>query len=293
METVFLRGGLGNQFFQWIYALYLQENGSQVVLDSSFLRKRHGNQAKGEVELTEIFSDLYIPLEANFSSFVLVEPLFVRAAHLVSLLRNERSRFHIPFLMPKLHYGYYQRSYYFLNKIRSRIRRSLKSNLTSKDFPLFPKFLVEKSYVAIHVRGGDYLSGSGNLEELGVLSKKYYEDVFEILNQDEFEDYEFIVVTDDSKRAIEIFSDNKFDNFNISYLADISPSSGNSLIALSVMLNANVLVCANSSFSALCGYLNSSDTVFYPKPWFRGPNLRETKPGLDNWRGIDSAFETI
>ena len=61
-HAVFLRGGIGNQFFQWIYALHLMEQGNVVTLDDSFLRPINGNQAIGTVELDKVFKNLYMPI---------------------------------------------------------------------------------------------------------------------------------------------------------------------------------------------------------------------------------------
>lgn len=286
-DIVFLRGGLGNQFFQWLYALGLQENGRSVVLDVSFLRKKNGNQAIGDLELTKIFNDLQMPIAARFSIIGRAEPLYVRIAHAASFLRIEGKR---PILRgePTQHYGYYQNSNCFTAAVSARIQRAIIPKYRSKSHELFPHKLSDSAYTAIHLRGGDYMQSGYNFVELGVLSKEYYRRALAAVGEST---HPIVIVSDDERRARHIINELRMSALDIHYLSDISPDSKNPTLALSVMLSADELVCANSSFSAMCGYLNPRARVFFPSPWFRGKSLAGTSPALSDWHGLPSTFE--
>ena len=62
--------------------------------------------------------------------------------------------------------------------------------------------------------------------------------------------------------------------------------------ALQALIHADILVCANSSFSAMAGYLGSSRVVFAPSPWFKGSALTATDPSLPGWHRVGAGFAT-
>lgn len=289
METIFLRGGLGNQFYQWVYALALQESGAPVCLDSSFVRKVAGNQALGEVELSKLFVDLRMPVTARFTRVGAFEPVFVRVAHAVSALQIEHRRKWLP-LQPRLHYGYYQTGEYYSSAVAQAVSSRMHPGFSRSSNPLLPPQLVGSRYAAVHLRGGDYSSSGYNRTELGLLSTPYYREALARLSDSGLP---IVVVSDDPPRARKIIDEagGSTHRQNILHLDGISPNSSNPLVALSVMLAAERLVCANSSFSAMSGFLNQGADIYYPYPWFRGKSLRTTAPVLSKWHPIPAAFE--
>ena len=52
MWIVMLNGGLGNQMFQYIFALYLAQNGARVVIDDSAFFGAHVEHKGFEVPLS-------------------------------------------------------------------------------------------------------------------------------------------------------------------------------------------------------------------------------------------------
>lgn len=286
-STVFLRGGLGNQFFQWIYALNLSERGLSVALDKSFLRPLRGNQAIGEVELKNLFDDVQLPITARFTHVGRAEPMYVRIAHVASFLLIEGRKPILPG-KPRLHYGYYQTPRYYTPTVRAQVHRALKPQYGSKSHELFPRRLSDTAYAAVHLRGGDYMQSGYNFAELGVLSKEYYRKALTAVAESNLP---IVIVSDDERRARNIVTEVGMNALAIHHLSDIVTNSNNPMLALSIMLNADQLVCANSSFSALCGYLNPRAKVFFPSPWFRGESLDGTSPALNNWHSLSSAFE--
>lgn len=279
---VFLRGGLGNQFFEWLHALTLAESGAAVALDTSFLRKVQGNQAAGELELSKVFADLLLPLDRT-EGLWRIERVFVRAARLLGWLRTDAGPGATGTVgtPARYHYGYYQHPRHFSEGARQQARAKVR--------PTWHEGIPGLSrYVALHMRGGDYAASRYNREQIGLLGAGYYGRVLHALAQ-EFPDLPWLVVSDDYARARAM-------------LAPLAPP-GRCLFldehlgghetadeALKALLNAEVLACANSSFSALAGYVGRARTVFAPTPWFRGTALGSTDPSLPAWRRLDADF---
>lgn len=286
LHTVFLRGGLGNQFFQWLYALRLQEQGIDVVLDDSFIRPIVGNQAAGFTELSNVFRDLRVPIESRWKFLRRFEGLFVRIAYFMGLLQIERK---VGFfgVKPMLHYGYYQEIDVPSDFIRHVIFDGLHPSFYCESHADFPRILLGRKYIAVHVRGGDYKGNEYNFQEIGVLSVDYYKRALSSLAGP---DMPIVVVSDDDVRARQVFNEIDTNNRCILFLSDISEKSGNPLLALSVLLSSELVVCANSSFSAMGVYLNPNDSAVVPSPWFRGVTLAGFSPTRRYWKQVVSVF---
>lgn len=286
-NVVFLRGGLGNQFFQWLFALSLQERGISTELDDSFIRVIPGNQALGRVELQKIFSNLYMPITSCMRALAKVEPIYIRLAHFLGYLRIEGMACWSP-VSVRQHYGYYQSSSNWSDSVAQKVHSSISLSFQQKSGENIPHELRNQKYVAIHLRGGDYQQAGYNFTELGVLDASYYS---KALSSPHLPDMPIVVVSDDVCRARRIIGGIITPGKKIFHLADITEFSSDPMLALAVMVNSDTLVCANSSFSAMCGYLNSRAKVLAPSPWFRGESLGHISPALPKWHLIASSFE--
>jgi hypothetical protein len=285
-HTVFLRGGLGNQFFQWIYALHLQEQGCVVTLDDSFVRKIADNQAIGMVELHKVFRDLHMPISGHVRYIKRAEPLFVRLAYATGILHIEGRAEMLP-RRTRLHYGYYQSPVYCTEAVSRRVINSVRPEFYPKAYPTFPKNLRTKKYIAIHIRGGDYTQVDYNFSEIGLLAPVYYAHAIASANAG----LPIVVVSDDDLRARRVVGALALRGCEVFHLTDLSSSASDAMLALSVMLSADYLICANSSFSAMGGYLNPDAWIGGPAPWFRGGALSVTSPAKPHWHSVASTFE--
>jgi hypothetical protein len=288
VHTVFLRGGLGNQFFQWVYALSIQERGNSVSLDDSFVRPIVGIQAKGTVELKNVFFNLNMPVTNRLRYLKRAEPLLVRLAHSVGVLHMEGR----PEVWPgkaRLHYGYYQRQLECTEAVRQLVQGCLRLEFYPKAHPAFPNSLRTKKYAAVHIRGGDYKQAGYNSNELGLLAPPYYALA---LASPDIAQLPLVVVSDDNSRARRLIESLITPSQKVHYLSDLSTNASDSMLALSVMLSADGLICANSSFSAMAGYLNPKASIICPSPWFRGSSLKDISPTKPKWQHLASAFET-
>lgn len=279
---VFLRGGLGNQFFEWLHALTLAESGATVALDTSFLRKVRSNQAAGQLELAKVFNDLQLPLHHTKGLWRL-ERVFARTTRLLGLMHTDAASVP-PGTLVRYHYGYYQHPCHFSELARQRASEQLRPGLRSGLVGL-------PCYAALHVRGGDYTASRYNREQIGLLGAGYYERVLQALARD-YPDQPWLVVSDDYVRARAMLAPLAAARRCL-FLDEHLGGSETAEQALQALLNAEVLACANSSFSALAGYVGRAHAVFAPTPWFRGPALASTNPSLPAWRGLEADFTTM
>jgi len=279
MKTnVFLRGGMGNQFFQWLYAMSLAESNNAVILDTSFLRKVSGNQVSGTLELESVLSDLHLPLHHTPQLWRL-ERVFSRVARMLGKLQTEpqpssNSR------LARYQYGYYQQPNFLNTTLIQRAQNLVRPDLRAK-FPCLTH------YAAIHVRGGDYQTSRYNRMEIGLLGQRYYDEIFNLLAQ-KHNDLPLLIVSDDYARARQLLAAQ--DPQKLIYLDTLLYEKETPLDAFKALLNAKILCCANSSFSAMAGYLGTASETYAPKPWFRGDNLAHINPTLPNWHPVAAHF---
>lgn len=280
MKTrVFLRGGMGNQFFQWLYAMTLTATHDSVVLDTSFLRKVSGNQGSGKLELESVLVDLQLPLH-HTPQIWRIERIFTRIARLFGLLQTEPNP---PNRNPKqvrYHYGYFQHPSQLDAAMVNRAKQLVQHGLRTQPANI-------GRYAAIHIRGGDYQSSRYNRIEIGLLQRSYYDQIFRLLAE-KHPNLTWLVVSDDYVRAQQIVASQ--DSQKIIFLHTLLDGQETPRAAFQALLNANVLCCANSSFSAMASYLGNATAVYAPDPWFRGKSLAHLNPTLSHWHTVAAHF---
>ncbi|MFZ5553787.1 MAG: alpha-1,2-fucosyltransferase [Bacteroidota bacterium] len=182
--------------------------------------------------------------------------------------------------------GFFQCEEYFSeysNEIRSFF--SLKENVVNK-FRENKKYLLEKKYVALHIRRGDYLAHGG--EELGgydmTLPVSYYRDCLSQITADE---YNVVFVSDDIEFVKKEFG--RKENYFF--------ENNDEITDFQVLLNADVLVIANSSFSWWAAWLNekANKKVFAPE-YYLGFKIKRYYPaGIKvkawNWVNVNGKNE--
>jgi hypothetical protein len=155
-------------------------------------------------------------------------------------------------------HGYFQ-SYKYFDHIRDELL---------EDFSFKSSRLVNNSYVAVHVRRGDYVNQP---DFHPVCDLEYYRKAM-----DYFKGESFLIFSDDPEwcRQQEVFSECHFSESNDQSLdlQDMSQAVGN--------------IIANSSFSWWGAYLNkNSSAVICPKKWFGSAyahyDMSDIRP--ENW----------
>jgi hypothetical protein len=271
---VFLRGGIGNQFFQWVYAKYLQGNGYNVKLNTTFLKVRKMNQTSGQLELTRLISSLGVPISSWKYLSSLEYPL-KKLGFLIGIIEDDHLAESNQKSFRRFHYGYYQ-TYKFLNEsIISQTKQLLHAELLKSD--------IQGRYCVLHVRAGDYLSNRYCFTYMGVLSVDYHV-CAGIYLLGKYPKNKLIIVSDNEHISRLVLNElKKTYRDRVSLLSTVIGRSEQQTDAIKTMLSAEAISISNSSFSAMCAIVGKAGEVLFPHPWFRSHDLNHILPALKHW----------
>lgn len=160
--------------------------------------------------------------------------------------------------------GYYQSYLYFQNSNSLLEKIDWRLNFESKEFLEIRKSLAAEPFIAIHVRGCDYLNTSSIYHRLDA---KYFEDSLMSL-RGEIGYIRTIVFTDDYDYAKEILK-------AIPGLDFINQKGLRGSEAMILISMAKGIVISNSTFSYWAAIINSSRFIIAPKYWFSNTNVDE------------------
>lgn len=143
------------------------------------------------------------------------------------------------------------------------------------------KHLLDKKSIVLHLRRTDY-SNYGN-EALGgadlTLPKNYYKTCLSLIKDVHL--YNVIFVSDDIEFARKEFGNN----------ANYFYENNDPITDFQLLLNASVLVIANSSYSWWAAWLNSkADKTVYAPNYFSGFKIKKFYPAgirVDGWNWVD------
>lgn len=113
-------------------------------------------------------------------------------------------------------------------------------------------------YVAIHVRLGDYLNRKER-ESIGLLPNVYYSKCLDLVANF---GYPIYIVSDGHQDLVRQYYP-VFKTFDVKFKALSDPMSD-----FKFLIEAEVLVLANSTFSAWAGYLGHRSLTLMPRSWF-------------------------
>jgi hypothetical protein len=271
---VFLRGGIGNQFFQWVYAKNLQQKGFHVKLNTTFLRVRKKNQTSGQLELNNLFSSVEVPI-GSWKYLNLLEYVLKRLGELFKILEDDHN---IECKMQSsryFHYGYYQTDKFVNASIINAAKDLLHNDLKTCD--------IAGSFCVLHVRAGDYLTNAYNFKHMGLLSTEYHVRAGQYL-LNKYPNNKLIIVSDNeqiSGLVLNALKEEYSDQVNL--LSTVLGRAEGQIDAIKTMLSAQAISLSNSSFSAMCAIVGNASDVLYPRPWFRSPDLNHVSPVLNHW----------
>ncbi len=278
---VLVNGGIGNQLFQFCYALdYQRLFGKKVSLMP--LNDKEGDRLFGLEPFLDLFPEIKV-IERN---------MLFKTANCLSMLSSKilgngriAERLNPIFNFSSVHdftikrkrrfvFGYFQDE-----ELVTRVMSFARSKFVIALEPIE----IEAQYLnrnVIHIRGGDY---KNHLDSMGVLSSDYYRKAIIELG---LRPKEILCLTDDLEIASKICIE--LGVIEIASSSSLSPHQ-----SLKAMAYSNNLVCANSTFSWWGGVLSSirGGHVAIPNPWFKGflddPVSKFSYPGF---RLIDSSF---
>lgn len=276
---IYLKGGLGNQLFQYAYLHnynILKPGCSLQFIPDSKARSDRPFELSSLLALCSHTKD--IDLDASEYSAPLSRYLQIRerllAVFMHSLTSNhdgtelhERrvfqfskpKRYQMDFLLPMS--GYFQHWKYVENAwdlIEPEIRSQLEF-IKSRSH----QFTELKLQTIIHIRGGDFQTESATT---GSLSADYYGRALELINKRYITIGFVLVLTDDVEFAKKIMF-----NLNISDYRILGPRDCSAWEALLFMSEAKYLVTANSTLSWWGAFLarKTGGVCITPDPWHR------------------------
>jgi hypothetical protein len=287
-------GGLGNQLFQYAFALsLLDEYGRDVIIDPNFTAIRLDENGLPEISKFQLDSRVILAEKATYPAFfkrlvgfgirtslqqrkvssrlvlLLVHPILKVCLSVffrdnVRIVFGRDNGFDKRCIDKKysLYLGYFQ-SYRFSSatKVRESLV-SLKPKADSATVSWFVDKAVNDRPLVVHVRLTDYRSEAN----FGIPSKEYFEKA--ISNQLQTGRYRKIwLFSDEPTEAIEFIPIK-----HRPLVENVSAQSLGTVETLEVMRLGRGYVIANSSFSWWGAHLSKNTDVrtIFPSPWFSG-----------------------
>ncbi len=287
MVTVFFRGGLGNQMFQYAAGFSLAKKlGVPLMLDTVHVRDRfpRPNFTFRKFDLPNVFDiqSQYTPLSRAAASFpipglwlgldLFLMNLAQAAGNATIVYEDERKGFQ-PINVPKtsdvILYGRWENEKYFQGTdvdLRKEFR--FKHPLEGQALELAQE--IEKTdSVAVHVRRGDFAASKVVAGMMGSIGSDYYARAIECIAQ-RVPSPHFFVFSDD----IEWCKQNLAIQFPVTY-AEPSTSGPRAAFHLELMSRCKHNIIANSTFSWWGAWLNANPQkiVIAPKRWYADVSL--------------------
>ena len=277
MVVVNLKGGLGNQMFQYAFGLYLASlNNTSLSLDLTFLLDRTPRQnfVFRNFDL-DIFENKYEILDSEkVKVFMNNGGRIKRLLKKETTILNERifSFDSSNILKTKNIYidGYWQSEKYF-KPIESLLRKkfTFKHKLTEKEQHLASEINLTNS-ICINFRRGDFVELKGSSETHGVTSMEYYENALAKM-QKKVSDLKVFVFSDDIEWCKE----------NISwevplFFVDHTYKGEKFSSYLHLMTLCKHFIIPNSTFGWWAAWLSNYENkiVIAPKKWFEDKTLQ-------------------
>lgn len=235
-----LSGRLGNQLFEWAFAIHANKNSDRRVI--FFTDKYHQNSSthndlkdgfkvSGQ-EVRVIKIDFLGLLLILFDKINRKSIKIARYFERILLFYRSKESFAFPERLPKnsLFITGFFINYKTFISIESEIFEQLNEIIISTTVP--EGVVIPENYQVIHARRGDFLL---NEPLFGVLDVKYYKENID-------KDLPIVLCTDDSDNCQDLI-----DHFDIRAILD--PKSSNAWQTLKVMSSSKRVVMSNSTFA--------------------------------------------
>jgi len=256
-------GGLGNQLFQYFaavqtssfYNAILEHDFSQIDSRAShkdsdiryfatlFENQRMVEPSKKIIFIERLLISITLRISRSYVLTNIINDRYLREDTRPQKFRNSK----------KTMIGYFQTSRFFKEWSQSNELTLKGTTPNSDELTEAYKRWGEKKFIALHVRGGDFLVPDGAHT---TLSKEYYSSAIEFVYQKLPEDTPIVVFSNDRKH-----SETRIDTargINISFFDDngLLPSE-----VLTIMSNAVGHIISNSTFSYWAARLSTTSKV--------------------------------
>lgn len=264
MIIIKIKGGLGNQLFQYAFARNLSEKtGAQITFDLSYFKQqsfRKFNLDKFNITDFKVLSFkklLYLKLQKsfpkNFNKFHILNEYSGQVDY--SNCLNAK--------LPCYLNGYWQKPSLF-QEIRDILKKELilKEKLFGKNKEILEKIKITNS-VAIHVRRDDYISIPSN-EPYNVCDVNYYNRALDVINK-KVANPVFFIFSDDIE-----WCKKNINTKNKTFF--IIENKTKPYIDLYLYSQCNHAIMANSTFSWWATWLNSNKSKIVVAPYYYRKN---------------------
>ena len=287
MIVIFLRGGLGNQIFQYALGRNLAEKyKTELVFDTTFLNDRF---PRGGVSFYKYDLDAFgitprLTALSQLSEAMPVPGVWLGTDLVLMKLRDRLGIRKIikegsPAFDPRvlesgasaLLWGYWQSEKYFKNvarDLRAEFGFVISLEGTAQELA---KNIKNTNSVALHVRRGDYVTAASTKQLMGDTNTAYYNAAIAYIAE-RVKDPHFFVVSNDPvwcKEHIKL-------PFPVMYLDDTSAGPKN-IYHMQLMSLCKHNIIANSTFSWWGAWLNANPNkiVIAPKRWYADPAMSD------------------
>lgn len=267
MIMVKLKGGLGNQMFQYATGLFLaSKNNEELKLDvTGYEDPRHANSDTPRKYRMYAFN-LSGNVATSEEAFKARNPygIFSKGLRFFNqrILKKYYKDYDSKFLKKSHKYveGYFQSEKNFL-PIADKIRREFTIKNESEDFHVEKNKIDKTKSVSVHIRRGDYVNDKATSNYFGLYSKEYYEKAMALMEL-KIEAPIFYFFSDDINWVKGEFGEQS--NFNF-----ISNTKLEDYEELMLMASCSHNIIANSSFSWWGAWLNPNPNklVIALKKW--------------------------
>lgn len=301
MIIVRLKGGLGNQMFQYAAARRLAHtHGTTVMIDDTFLRGKQAGCTQRKLELNNLKVSFKIArslelIRITGQKTARIETMLIailtRLGHFkdqyLHFSENDFSFDPAVLALPENTYlnGYWQSERYFLD-IAEIIRNefSVRNELSGKNKE-FATLIQESNSVSVHIRRGDYATNKKTNEFHGLCNKEYYRTCVNRIAA-KISSPTFFVFTDDHAWVMKHF-ETPYSTIIVSHNDNTDSHEDMRLMSL---CKHNII--ANSSFSWWAAWLNRNQhkMVYAPSPWFKNGFVNTEDLLPSSWITIPGAM---
>ncbi len=278
MKIVKLKGGLGNQLFQYAFARAISSSKKREVYldDSDYFFSNH--RVKRSFDLLEFNITLRISSKLNFIHKKYID--WKIKNRLVTFV-EQGIYFDENYLKRSGDFffdGYWQ-SYKYFDFIRAKLQEEIvykkKISSIAKKIQLQLKY---KNTVAVHFRRGDYVSDQHTNDVHGFCTMDYY--INAMTHMKTFIENPMYVIFSDEIAFVKNELGSREDFFYVDGLSS-------HLEEFEIMKGCNHFIIANSTFSWWAAWLSSNDEkkVIAPKKWFKNEELERQSIDLipEDW----------
>ena len=286
MIIVKLKGGLGNQMFQYAIGRQLAIHYKAALkIDTGFYtEKRIDNTTPRSYQLNNFFLNVQEATAIELARYNVKKNI---AGKIIQKISGARMIYEPSFVFDPNFFGYggnccldghWQSELYFKN-INDTIRSDFNFRPLIKEANAVMASKIKAcNAVSIHIRRGDYFNNPETNQYHGLCSKAYYLSAIELIQQ-ERSDPHFFFFSDDISWVQNNFSVS--DQFTIVSTNDDINGAGD----MYLMSLCRYHIIANSSFSWWGAWLNSNSNkmVIAPAKWLTNPLLNTRTLLPENW----------